>query len=49
MSGGECQTKNVKDYEGEEEEAPAAVLDEGIYMLKSYSPVLHRLFSFFFC
>jgi hypothetical protein len=28
MSGGECQTKNTKDYE-EEEEKPIVALDEG--------------------
>jgi len=37
MSAGECQTKNTKDYEEEEDDAPAAVLDEGdIALLKSY-------------
>mmetsp|Transcript_12017 Transcript_12017/g.15486 ORF Transcript_12017/g.15486 Transcript_12017/m.15486 type:complete len:436 (-) Transcript_12017:121-1428(-) len=34
---GECQTSNKKDYDEEEDEAPAAVLDEGdIALLKSY-------------
>lgn len=37
MSAGECQTSNTKNYEDEEEEAPAKVLDEGdIALLKSY-------------
>lgn len=37
MSAGECQTKNTKDYEEDEDDAPAAVLDEGdIALLKSY-------------
>jgi 26S proteasome regulatory subunit T1 len=32
-----CQTKNTKDYGEEQEEKPAAVLDEGdIALLKSY-------------
>lgn len=32
-----CQTTNTKDYDGEEEEKPVAVLDEGdIALLKSY-------------
>mmetsp|Transcript_51692 Transcript_51692/g.88687 ORF Transcript_51692/g.88687 Transcript_51692/m.88687 type:complete len:436 (+) Transcript_51692:50-1357(+) len=34
---GECQTTNKKEYDVEEEEAPAAVLDEGdIALLKTY-------------
>jgi hypothetical protein len=29
MSGGECQTKNAKDYDKEEDEKPIIALDEG--------------------
>jgi len=37
MSGGECQTGNTKDYEGEEDEAPTQALDDAdIELLKSY-------------
>jgi 26S proteasome regulatory subunit T1 len=37
MSGGECQTGNIKDYEGEEDEAPTQALDDAdIELLKSY-------------
>jgi len=37
MSAGECQTKNVKDYDDDEEENIAPPLDEGdIALLKSY-------------
>ena len=32
MSAGECQTKNTKDYEEDEDDAPAAVLDEGLIL-----------------
>jgi len=36
-SGGECQTRNVNDYDGEEKEAAPPPLDEGdIALLKSY-------------
>jgi hypothetical protein len=30
MSGGECQTKNTKNYEEEEKDKPIKALDEGI-------------------
>jgi len=37
MAEGECQTKNTKDYDEEEDEAPVPVLDEGdIALLKTY-------------
>ena len=29
MSGGECQTKNSKNYDNEEDEKPIVALDEG--------------------
>jgi len=37
MSGGECQTCNTKDYDGEEDEKPTQALDDvDIALLKSY-------------
>merc|ERR1719198_2369481 len=37
MAEGECQTKNTKDYEEDEDDAPVPVLDEGdIALLKTY-------------
>ena len=34
MSAGECQTKNVKEY-NEEDEKPIIALDEGMYTVTS--------------
>lgn len=37
MSGGECQTGNTKEYDGEEDETPTQALDDvDIALLKSY-------------
>lgn len=40
MSGGECQTKNTKNYEEEEKDKPIVALDEGLTMLHEIEDVI---------
>ena len=50
MSGGECQTKNTKNYDEEEEEKPIVALDEGILLIfsKFYLKLSHIIIILLF-